>query len=573
MAQCFAQYCKNDEENFPPMVKNTKVLKADMTEKVESPKSSEKMKTKDKSEGIKRGLITNPEKSSSVLSFNRFSVLSLDASGDEPDNDCKNVCNNSIKNSTNSISESKFDPNPLRGGGKNEKNVFVKTIDIAKKHGISLNADLPNPGQGDCLFDSIVDNVNHRDCFQQNLEDSVDCYRELWVTELEEMYKSKEVFPGYGGKIISDDSLSEWTAAWMQQKNPGEYNVDQFNVSDLTPLGLGHCVNKNILVFSTDANEPVKVFPANYFDKQIQPDNDIPVVIAYDSQNLHYESLLPQSEDDNVKCSRLVSSVLNMTYDKDKPKAYLKKSDAEKKASKKEADHKRQENKSQSEKAENAKRMRESRANELPDAKKARLDNVKVSMNEHRNSESADARQARLDQDKKSKTENRNSESADARQARLDQKKVYMACKRNNYCENMFKLGEYENIQPFSVGKMNKICVACGAYMFAGETHKGSLGETSEPGTATFSLCCSYGKVKLAPLQEMPPLLKSLLLNDDSESKDFRKNIRDYNNALTFSSRGFSGKPFQFSSKGPQIFKVSGQMYHCMGNVLLYYRA
>ena len=403
MAQCFAQYCKNVEENFPPMVKNTKVLKAGMMEEVDSIQSSEKKKTKDKTKGIKQGPIGNPKKSSSVLSFNRFSVLTLDVSGDEPDKmdeemsspgniNCNNVCNDSIQNepvkksikviksSTNSISENNDVLAPVRGGAKNEKNVFVKTIDIAKKHGISLNADLPNPGKGDCLFDSVVDNVNHRDCFQENLEDSVDCYRVLWVTELEEKYKCKEVFPGFDGQIISDDCLSEWTAAWMQQKNPGEYNVDQFNVSDLTPLGLGHCINKNILVFSTDPNEPVKVFPANYFDKNINPENEIPVVIAYDSQNLHYESLLPQSEDDNLKCIRLVNSVLNVTYDKSKPKAYLKKSDAEKKTAKAEADRKRQENKSHLEKAENAKRKMEIRANELPSAKKARLDQDKNSI-------------------------------------------------------------------------------------------------------------------------------------------------------------------------------------------------
>merc|ERR1712237_251516 len=34
----------------------------------------------------------------------------------------------------------------------------------------------------------------------------------------------------------------------------------------------------------------------------------------------------------------------------------------------------------------------------------------------------------------------------------------------------------------------------------------------------------------------MPPVIKSLLKNDDPESKEFRTNIRDYNNALSFSS-------------------------------------
>ena len=528
VAECYAKYCNSDEENFPPMARGSKMCNP-VKKEVNCVKSSKEKK-------IKQEPVRSAEKSSSILSSNRFSVLTLDVSGDEPEKKFEKMypsvnknCNNSKKKSVKNVenlSSSMFGnedvPVPCRGGAKNEKDVFVKSIDIAKKHGISLSADKSNPGKGDCLFESIIDNVNHRDCFQESLEDNVDCYRELWVTELEEMYKLKEVYPGFGGKSISDETLSEWTAAWVQQKNPGEYNVDQFNVSDLTPLGLGHCVNRNVLVFSTDVNEPVTVFPANYFVKELKPKSEVPVVIAYDSQNLHYESLLPQGEDDIVKCIRLVKSVQSGTYDKVKPKLYLKKSNSEKKALKAEADRKRNAGKSDLDRAKDAKR----------------------------------------------KCENRINESAEAKQARLDQSNESRAGKRKNCHENMFKLGECENIEPFSVGKMNKVCKECGAYMFAGETHKGSLGETSEPGTATFSLCCSYGKVKIAPLQEMPPVLKSLLKNDDSESKEFRTNIRDYNNALSFSSRGFSGKPFEFTSRGPQVFKVSGQMYHCMGNVL-----
>jgi hypothetical protein len=99
--------------------------------------------------------------------------------------------------------------------------------------------------------------------------------------------------------------------------------------------------------------------------------------------------------------------------------------------------------------------------------------------------------------------------------------------------------------------------------MFPWETHKLKNGEKS------FSLCCSYGKYKLEPEPEFPVLLQGLFTSNDAESREFRKNIHDYNNALSFTSRGFSGKPFVFhNNTGPPIFKVSGQMYHTMGNVL-----
>ena len=104
--------------------------------------------------------------------------------------------------------------------------------------------------------------------------------------------------------------------------NPNEYNVNEFNVSDLTPAGLGHCINRNILVFSTDQFDSVKVFAADCFNKSRPIESDIPVILAHDSHNLHYESLLPQSDFDIVKCIALVTAILNGIYDKTSPRKY-----------------------------------------------------------------------------------------------------------------------------------------------------------------------------------------------------------------------------------------------------------
>ena len=142
--------------------------------------------------------------------------------------------------------------NVLKGGAKKSSlsTIFTETIEVAKNHGINLKADASNAALGNCLFDSVIDNINHRpNCFSEKLEDGVDHYRVLWVSELEEQYKSTPSYPGYKNNLITNKERGKWAAAWAQQMNSREYNVDQFNVSDLTPAGLGHCINRKFWYF------------------------------------------------------------------------------------------------------------------------------------------------------------------------------------------------------------------------------------------------------------------------------------------------------------------------------------
>ena len=91
---------------------------------------------------------------------------------------------------------------------------------------------------------------------------------------------------------------------------------------------------------------------------------------------------------------------------------------------------------------------------------------------------------------------------------------------KNDSCLNAAKLPDnyppkyvknLDIIEPVRVGRFNKVCTKCGAYMLATETHKGNLGAPHEPGQASFSLCCSYGTTKVERLQEPPDYLKELL--------------------------------------------------------------
>ena len=498
-----------------------------------------------------------------VASNNIFACLKLDDPGNGPEvSQPKRTGPPTIKTKS------------LKGGAKTKaigmEGIFDAVVKVAENHGIKVKPDKPNAAAGDCLFDSIVDNVNHRpEDFSEKLLDGVDNYRELWVTELEEQYKKTPVFPGYHGKEMTNEQLGEWTAAWTQQKNPCEYNVDMYNVSDLTPQGLGHCIKRNILVFSTDPNEPVQIFKANFFDKDIIPTTEVPVVIAYDHRRLHYESILPKTKTEVNKCTMLANALLTGTYDKSSPSDYLEKA----------------------RKAKQAEAKRNKRSGESPVAKRARLEKVKTTMANTRSNESIDEKQARTEQDKKAKAEKRSNESIDEKQARTEQDKKAKATKRatpetreaqnkrkadrKRVAEgitgqqgflNAARRGEVQgHIEPVNLGQMDALCTKCYAWMFPWETHK-----KDEEGNLSFGLCCAYGKYKLAPEPEFPPLLQQLMTGDDQVSREFRRNIRQYNNALAFASRGFSGIPFKFptTSRGPPIFKVSGQIYHTMGNVL-----
>ena len=76
--------------------------------------------------------------------------------------------------------------------------------------------------------------------------------------------------------------------------------------------------------------------------------------------------------------------------------------------------------------------------------------------------------------------------------------------------------------------------------------------------------------IKLAIFKDPPQCIMELYTESNEVAKNFRKNIRQYNGALSLASKQITGKMYQFpeSSYGPPIFKMSGQMYHLMGPVL-----
>ena len=86
------------------------------------------------------------------------------------------------------------------------------------------------------------------------------------------------------------------------------------------------------------------------------------------------------------------------------------------------------------------------------------------------------------------------------------------------------------------------MCIDCGAKMFSWERKK-----KRENRGFTFSLCCSYGTIKLTPFQDPTPELKKLFDHNSSQSRQFLANIRKYNGLVAMSSKNISGKLTDFT--------------------------
>ena len=92
------------------------------------------------------------------------------------------------------------------------------------------------------------------------------------------------------------------------------------------------------------------------------------------------------------------------------------------------------------------------------------------------------------------------------------------------------KIDEKNPVEKHILPNMTGTCTACGAKMFPWERSK-----MKNNGDKTFSLCCSYGSIKLTPFKDPSPQLKNLFENSTSQSKQFLANIRKYNGLVAMS--------------------------------------
>jgi hypothetical protein len=85
----------------------------------------------------------------------------------------------------------------------------------------------------------------------------------------------------------------------------------------------------------------------------------------------------------------------------------------------------------------------------------------------------------------------------------------------------------------------------------------------------SFGSCCDYGKVVLPDLKQPPEPLQRFFLGDDTQSKEFQKNIAQYNNALSFTSLGVKEDRSINNSGGPPVFHICGDLCHHAGALTL----
>jgi hypothetical protein len=105
------------------------------------------------------------------------------------------------------------------------------------------------------------------------------------------------------------------------------------------------------------------------------------------------------------------------------------------------------------------------------------------------------------------------------------------------------------DVEPYLIGYLSQKCAFCGALFFEGE--RNSAGK--------FSLCCYNGKIKL-PHFKILDEIKSLFTRNDEIGKNFRKNIRQYNNTFSFVS--FGANIILPKTYGPYCFKIQGVLHH-----------
>jgi hypothetical protein len=107
------------------------------------------------------------------------------------------------------------------------------------------------------------------------------------------------------------------------------------------------------------------------------------------------------------------------------------------------------------------------------------------------------------------------------------------------------------------------------------------LAQSSER-SPKFGMCCKSGKISWPAMSDPPEPLRSLLdgtnqsnrmssasLSSDSlEAKEFRENIRNYNNAFAFSSLGVKIDPSVYGAHGIFTFRIQGELCHRISTLL-----
>jgi hypothetical protein len=197
----------------------------------------------------------------------------------------------------------------LSGGSGKDDAIFKMAIDIGSEHKISLKAGNPNRADGNCLYESIMDQINKRICFTENLGNTPGFYRRIWNIEGENKVKQSVWYPY---KYTEE----EWKAAWKILQDTNQYDIEYFG--NMAILSCALSLKKDILIINTpwkktnaSAHGPVNVVYADGMDSTNKKSTNIPLVLAYNGD--HFESLIP-ADKDVAKTVQLVDDYKTGTY-------------------------------------------------------------------------------------------------------------------------------------------------------------------------------------------------------------------------------------------------------------------
>ena len=73
------------------------------------------------------------------------------------------------------------------------KTMFERAIESAKKHKINLEPGTENHGMGNCSYESVILNINERNCFNSRFNMSLEHYRVVWNTDMMNKILDKRV--------------------------------------------------------------------------------------------------------------------------------------------------------------------------------------------------------------------------------------------------------------------------------------------------------------------------------------------------------------------------------------------
>ena len=463
----------------------------------------------------------------------------------------------------------------LRGGAGNESLIFQEAIANAKKHGIDVHADEPNSADGNCVFESVMSSINNRNCFGENLEESPDYYRKKWLEEVEKFAYDQWNL----GK-----TKAEWKHEWSILQNSRTY---QYDLGDLILPGIAHCIRKDILVFNTSSltNSPVYVIESSRLAGEPNS-TEVPICLAYNQ--VHYEALFPNTEDNVMRTIRLKRDIIEGNYQKYenefiekqncesevKVENTLLKSDplhselnlkhlAELKKIKKK-DRTKEQN-------ELYKSLMRQKRNERERERQAKIRAGYSIQDKDKINENRRLKMAAMQVEKKVKqnekcrnrmSKSRKKQSATKKNDVKEKQRKRMAAKRSGQTiaeqyetqekERTIKASKQTSIgykeclrsteilegcyivldiedSPDNIGKMNKVCPYCGALKFRRETS---------------TTCCSNGKVVLDGFPKPPEQLDKLWHADTVEGRVLRENARSINNAVCLTSIKVKTKDF-----------------------------